>query len=162
MELRIGRVGSQLTAHGSWLIAQSLSILSLPSIPFWLLPFAFRRYTAKHKRSIRDSRWATPELRIYGITDWRNYGTTDRASRLTAHSSQLTAHSSLYPFVRRSRSIATASEITWCNAEIPWCYRCKTGGEVQKHRIFYLKTSDLLPQKVSLFTQNYQIFLSKR
>ena len=48
--------GSQLSAHGSLLIAQSLSILSLPSIPFKLLPFAFRRQTAKHKRSIRGSR----------------------------------------------------------------------------------------------------------
>ena len=44
---------SRLKAHGSLLVAQSLS---LPSIPFRLLSLVFRRYTAKHKRSIRGSR----------------------------------------------------------------------------------------------------------
>ena len=41
-------------AKGSLLVAQSLSI---PSVPFRLLSFAFRRQTAKHKRSLPRSLW---------------------------------------------------------------------------------------------------------
>ena len=92
---------SQLTAHCSQLIAQSLSILSLPSIPFRLLPLVFRRYTAKHKRSIRGSRWTLPELRIYG--------TTDRASRLIAHSPiTLYTLSTFYTLQTFALSLSTA------------------------------------------------------
>ena len=46
-------------------------------------------------------------------------------------------HNSVIPLIR--------------NSKIPWCYRCKTGGEVQKHRIFYPKRSDLFVQNIRSF-----------
>ena len=64
---------SRLMAHGSWLTAQSHSLLSLPSIPFRLLPLVFRQrsvseaITSGLKRSIGGdvaSPTANPSLSI--------------------------------------------------------------------------------------------------
>ena len=41
--MELWNYGKGKSAHGSWLTAQSHSLLSLPSIPFRLLSFAFRR-----------------------------------------------------------------------------------------------------------------------
>ena len=90
MELWIGRVGSRL-------IAQSHSLLSLTSIPFRLLSLVFRQRSVSEAgqqvyKTTKQLVGRQP-VGFAGITDCRNYGTTKRVSRLTAHSSMLTAHS---------------------------------------------------------------------
>ena len=121
----------RLPAQGSLLVAQSLSILSIPSVPslpFRLLSFAFRRQTAKHKRSLPTSLWLrqSTSLQVNETTSRaaagglrRNYGTTDRASRLIAHCSQLSAHGFLYPLYFLYLSILS---IPFCPAQPQYCH----------------------------------------
>ena len=109
--------GKDESAHFSLLIAQSLSILSLPSIPFRLLTLVFRQRSVSEavNKSTRQ-RVVRQPVGFAGITDLWNYGKDESAhfSLLIAQSLSILSLPSipfrLLPLVFRQRSVSEASQ----------------------------------------------------
>ena len=109
--------------------------------------------TSQRDNQQGGSRWTLPELRNYG------QGESAHCSLLTALSSWLSIPSILsIPFYTLYTLLSGAATVLpqppkFLDVILKFLdvIFIKTGGEVQKHRIFCPKTSDLLPQNIRSF-----------